>query len=178
MLSSRILAATAALLVSTPAIADDVKVGIGISGWDRVCAAHARKPGGHLQEERPRCYDQEDPAEGPASGHCVGGRAVRGDHRRNLDFLECQWCCDQADLPARQELRRRWHGNAKRYRFDQGSEGQDGRRVGTRHLSLFRPGLDAQEERPLGQGRNRGEYGTSRGCASIRGWSERCRHDV
>src|SRR3981081_2174430 len=33
MLSSRILAATAALLVSTPAIADDVKVGIGISGW-------------------------------------------------------------------------------------------------------------------------------------------------
>src|SRR5450432_154124 len=33
MLSSRILVATAALLVSVPAIADDVKVGIGISGW-------------------------------------------------------------------------------------------------------------------------------------------------
>src|ERR1700688_2851753 len=33
MLSSRILAATAALLVSAPAIADDVKVGIGISAW-------------------------------------------------------------------------------------------------------------------------------------------------
>jgi NitT/TauT family transport system substrate-binding protein len=33
MLSSRIFAATAALLVSVPAIADDVKVGIGISGW-------------------------------------------------------------------------------------------------------------------------------------------------
>src|ERR1700738_260743 len=33
MLSSRVLAAIAALLVSAPAIADDVKVGIGISGW-------------------------------------------------------------------------------------------------------------------------------------------------
>src|SRR5215207_7859401 len=33
MLSYRIFAATAALLVSAPAIAQDVKVGIGISGW-------------------------------------------------------------------------------------------------------------------------------------------------
>src|SRR5438477_1046460 len=33
MLSFRIFAATAALLVSAPAVADDVKVGIGISGW-------------------------------------------------------------------------------------------------------------------------------------------------
>src|SRR5438105_7383254 len=33
MLSFRIFAATAALLVSAPALADDVKVGIGISGW-------------------------------------------------------------------------------------------------------------------------------------------------
>src|SRR5438445_7779532 len=33
MISFRIFAATAALLVSAPALADDVKVGIGISGW-------------------------------------------------------------------------------------------------------------------------------------------------
>ena len=33
MLSFRIFAATTALLVSAPAIAQDVKVGIGISGW-------------------------------------------------------------------------------------------------------------------------------------------------
>src|SRR5215207_3030283 len=33
MLSYRIFAATAALLVSAPAVAQDVKVGIGISGW-------------------------------------------------------------------------------------------------------------------------------------------------
>src|SRR6266536_5806974 len=33
MRSFRIFAATAALLVSAPALADDVKVGIGISGW-------------------------------------------------------------------------------------------------------------------------------------------------
>src|SRR5881397_956458 len=33
MLSYRIFAATAALLVSAPAIAQDVKVAIGISGW-------------------------------------------------------------------------------------------------------------------------------------------------
>nr|WP_275184650.1 ABC transporter substrate-binding protein [Bradyrhizobium sp. CSA112] len=33
MLSYRIFAATAALLVSVPAVAQDVKVGIGISGW-------------------------------------------------------------------------------------------------------------------------------------------------
>src|SRR5712671_5487170 len=113
---------------------------------DRVCAAYARKPGGHLQEERSRRDDQEDSAEGPASGHCVRRRPVRSDHRRNLDFLECQWCCDQADIPARQELRRRWHGNAKRCRIDQGSEGQDDRRVHTRHRPLFHPGLDAQEK--------------------------------
>src|SRR6188474_3503243 len=33
MLSFRVFAATAALLVSAPAIAQDVKVGVGISGW-------------------------------------------------------------------------------------------------------------------------------------------------
>jgi len=33
MRSLGIFAATAALLVSAPAVADDVKVGIGISGW-------------------------------------------------------------------------------------------------------------------------------------------------
>src|ERR1700737_4826641 len=33
MRSLGIFAATAALLVSAPALADDVKVGIGISGW-------------------------------------------------------------------------------------------------------------------------------------------------
>jgi NitT/TauT family transport system substrate-binding protein len=33
MLSFRVFATTAALLVSAPAVADDVKVGIGISGW-------------------------------------------------------------------------------------------------------------------------------------------------
>src|SRR6476660_4695522 len=33
MLSSRIFAATVALLVSAPAVADDVKVAIGLSGW-------------------------------------------------------------------------------------------------------------------------------------------------
>jgi NitT/TauT family transport system substrate-binding protein len=33
MLSFRVFAAGAALLVSAPAVAQDVKVGIGISGW-------------------------------------------------------------------------------------------------------------------------------------------------
>jgi len=33
MLSSRIFAATAVLLMSAPAVAQDVKVAIGISGW-------------------------------------------------------------------------------------------------------------------------------------------------
>jgi ABC-type nitrate/sulfonate/bicarbonate transport systems, periplasmic components len=77
---------------------------------------------------------------------------VRGDHGRNLDFLECQWCCDQADLPARQELRRRRHGTRNDVASIKDLKGKTiaASAPGT---PLFRAGLDAQEERPLGQGR-------------------------
>ena len=49
---------------------------------------------------------------------------MRRDDGRDLGRVERQRRPDQADLPARQELRRRRHGGAQRRRVDQGIKGK------------------------------------------------------
>jgi hypothetical protein len=106
MLSYRVFAATAALLVSAPAVAQDVKVAIGISGWTGFAPLTLANQAGIFKKNGLDVTIKKIPQKGPPSGRCIGRHPVCGDHGRNLDFMECQWRCDQADLPARQELRR------------------------------------------------------------------------
>ena len=178
MRSFRIFAATAALLVSAPAVAQDVKVAIGISGWTGFAPLTLANEAGIFKKNGLDVTIKKIPQKDRHLADRLGRRPVRGDHGRDLDLLERQRRCDQADLPARQELRRRRHGRAQRRRDDQGSEGQDGRRVRARHRALFHAGLDAQEERPLGQGRDRRQPGAGRGRAGVRRRPERRGHDL
>ncbi|MGY4416034.1 ABC-type nitrate/sulfonate/bicarbonate transport system substrate-binding protein [Bradyrhizobium sp. LB7.1] len=67
MRSSKLFATIIALTASTPVLADDIKVGVGISGWTGFAPLTLAKGSRHLQEERPRRHHQEDSAEGPPS---------------------------------------------------------------------------------------------------------------
>ena len=154
MRSSTVFATIIALAAATPVLADDVKVGVGISGWTGFAPLTLAKEAGIFKKNGLDVDDQEDPAEGPPPRDRVGRRPVRRDDGRDLGRLERQRRRDQADLPARQELRRRRHGRAQRHREDRRPEGQDGRGLRARHLALLHAGLDPEEERPVGEGRH------------------------
>jgi hypothetical protein len=59
-------------------------------GLDGLCPADAGQGSRHLQEERPGREHQEDPAEGPPPGHCLGRHPVRRHHGGDLGRLERQ----------------------------------------------------------------------------------------
>ena len=145
---------------------------------DGLCPADAGQGGRHLQEERARRLHQEDPAEGPPPRDRLGRHPVRRHHGRDLDRLERQRRGHQADLPARQVLRRRRHGRAQRRHVDQGAEGQDGARFRARHGALFHARLVPEEERAVGEGRDRRQPGARRGRAGLRFRPGRCGHDL
>ena len=119
----------AALAYAAAAGAQDTKVAIGISGWTGFAPLTLAKEAGIFKKNGLDVDDQEDSAEGPPPRDRVGRRAVRGDDRRDLGRLERQRRADHADLPARQELRRRRHGRAQQHREDRRPQGQDRRGV-------------------------------------------------
>src|SRR5712671_6127897 len=177
MRSLGILAAIAALLVSAPVAADDVKVGIGISGWTGFAPLTLANQAGIFKKNGLDVTIKKIPQK---DRHLA---VASGDVQCAATTVET-WISWNANGVATKQIFQldksfgRWHGNAKRCRLDQGSEGQDDRRLRTRHRPLFHPGVDAQEKRPLGQGRYSGESGAGRGRASIRVRSERCSHDL
>ena len=164
--------------ISAPASAQETKVAIGISGWTGFAPLTLAKEAGIFKKNGLDVSHQEDPAEGPAPRDRLGRHPVRGHHGRDLDRLERQRRRHQADLPARQVLRRRRHGRAQRHRLDQGPQGQDGGRVRARHRALLHARLVPQEERPVGEGRDRRQPGAGRRGAGLRRRPERRRHDL
>ena len=132
---------------------------------DGLCAAHAGRQGRHLQEKRPGCGDQDDPAEGPPPGPCLQVHPVRCHHRGDPCGLECQWRAHRADLPDGQVLRRRRHRGARQHQQLCRPQWQDHRRGCARHRPLFRPGLDAEPppgSRPTARPHRRWPIRTSR----------------
>ena len=119
MLSFRIFAATAAVLVSAPAIAQDVKVA-SESPDGRVCAAHVANQAGIFKKNGLEVRSRRS-AEGPASampqGHPVRATTVE------TGFPECQWR-SQPKRSSSSQGTRRWHGKRETTGLDQGSEGQ------------------------------------------------------
>ena len=162
----------------TPAAAQETKVGIGMSGWTGFAPLTLAKQAGIFKKNGLDVDHQEDPAEGPPSGDRLRRHPVRGHHGRDLGRVERQRRRHQADLPARQVLRRRRHGRAQRRRLDQGSQGQDGRRLRAGHRALLHAGLVPEEERPVGEGRDRGQPRARRRRAGLRRRPERRRHDL
>ena len=100
----------AAALASTSALAQETKVAIGISGWTGFAPLTLAKEAGIFKKNGLDVTIKQDPAEGPPPGHRLGRHPVRRDDGGDLDRLECRRRAHHADLPARQELRRRRHG--------------------------------------------------------------------
>ena len=168
MRSYRIFAATAALLVSAPAVAQDVKVAIGISGWTGFAPLTLANQAGIFKKNgldvTIKKIPQKDRHLAVASGdiQCAATTVetwiswnANGVATKQIFQLDKSYGAD--GMAARNDVA-----------CDQGSEGQDGRRVRARHRALFHAGLDAQEERSHGQGRDRGEPGAGRGRAGLR----------
>ena len=171
--------AAAALFAATgPAAAQETKVAIGMSGLDRIPAAHARQGCRNLQEERPRRVDQDDSAEGPPPRDRLRRRPVRRHDCRDVDRLERERRGDEADLPDGQELWRRRHGGARQRREDRRPEGQDRRGFRARHRALLHAGLVPEEERAVGEGRHRRQSRARGRGAGVRRRPERCRDDL
>ena len=174
--------AVAVCIAASPAppsaAAQDTKVAIGISGWTGFAPLTLAKEAGIFKKNGLDVVDQEDPAEGPPPRDRLRRRAVRGDDRRDLDRLERQRRGDDADLPARQELRRRRHGRAQQRREDRRPQGQDRRGVGARHGAVLHARVVPQEERPVGEGRHRRQPRARPGRAGVRRRPERRGDDL
>ncbi len=170
--------ALAVALASTSALAQDVKVAIGMSGWTGFAPLTLANDAGIFKKNGLDVDAQEDPAEGPPPRDRLGRRPVRGDDRRDVGHLERQRRGDQADLPDGQELRRRRHGSAQQRAEDRRSQGQDGRRVGARHRALLHARVVPEEERPLGQGRDGRQPRARGGGAGVRRRPERRGDDL
>ena len=119
---------------------------------DRLRAAHARQGGRHLQEERPRRDDQEDPAEGPPPRHRLGRRPVRGDHGRDLDRAGTPNGVATTQIF---QLDKSYGADGMVVRNDIASikdlKGKTVAASAPGTVALFRAGLDAEEERPVGR---------------------------
>ena len=171
--------AAATLVVATaPAAAQETKVAIGMSGWtgfQPLTLAQGRRD---LQEERPRRFAQDDPAEGPSPGDRVRRHPVRGHHGRDVDRLERERRGHQADLPDGQELWRRRDGRSRQRREDRRPQGQDRRRLRAGDRAVFHAGLVPEEERAVGEGRHRRQPRARGRRAGVRRRPERRRDDL
>ena len=71
MRSSKLFATVVAVLVCAPALADDVKVGIGISGWTGFAPLTLAKEAGIFKKNGLDVDAEEDSAEGPSPRHRI-----------------------------------------------------------------------------------------------------------
>jgi NitT/TauT family transport system substrate-binding protein len=148
MRSSKLFATVVAVLVCAPALADDVKVGIGISGWTGFAPLTLAKEAGIFKKNgldvALRKIPQKDRHLAIASG----------DIQCAATTVETWISWNANGVATKQifQLDKSLGEDGMAVRSDQGSEGQDGRGVRARYLALFRTGLDAQEEWLVGQG--------------------------
>ena len=178
MRSYRIFAATAALLVSAPAVAQDVKVAIGISGWTGFAPLTLANQAGIFKKNGLDVTIKKIPQK---DRHLA---VASGDIQCAATTVET-WISWNANGVATKQI----------FQLDK-SYGADGMATRTDVASIkdlkgktvaasapgtapyFTLGMDAQEERPHGQGRDRGEPGAGSSRAGIRRRSERCGHDL
>jgi NitT/TauT family transport system substrate-binding protein len=121
------LAALLLAALASPAAAQNTPVAVGISGWTGFAPLTLAKEAGIFARNGLDVSIKKIPQ---ASRHLA---IQSGDIQCAATTVETwvAWnangVADQADLPARQVLRRRRHGGAQRHRLDQGPEGQDRR---------------------------------------------------
>jgi hypothetical protein len=90
--------------VFVPALAQETKVGIGISGWTGFAPLTLASQAGIFKKNGLDVSLKKIP-EGPPPRHRLRRYSMRGHHGRDLDLVERERRGDQADLPARQVLR-------------------------------------------------------------------------
>ena len=116
------LVAIAAATLATMALAQQTPltpVTIGMSGWTGFAPLTLAKEAGLFKKHGLDVTIKKIPQKDRHLAIASRRHPVRGDDRRDLDRLERQRHPDDADLPARQELRRRRHGGQARHRQDQ-----------------------------------------------------------
>ena len=173
-----IAAALGAALAATPAAAQDTKVAIGISGWTGFAPLTLAKEAGIFAKNGLDVTIKKIPQASRHLAIASGDIQCAATTVETWVVVERQRRRHHADLPARQVLRRRRHGGAQRHRLDQGPQGQDGRGLGARHRALFHAGLVPEEERPVGEGRDRRQHGAGPGGAGLHRRPERRGHDL
>jgi NitT/TauT family transport system substrate-binding protein len=88
----------------------ETKVAVGISGWTGFAPLTLAKEAGLFKKHGLDVTIKKIPQKDRHLAIAVGRHPVRRHHGRDLDRLERQRRGHDADLPARQELRRRRHG--------------------------------------------------------------------
>ena len=141
------------------ASAQETKVAVGISGWTGFAPLTLAKEAGIFKKNGLDVTHQEDPAGEPPPRDRVGRHPMRRHHGRDLDRVERQRRRHQADLPARQVLRRRRHGGAQRHRRRSRTSRARRSRPPRPARALFHARLVPEEERPVGEGRDRRQHG-------------------
>ena len=178
MRSFGIFAATAALLVSAPALAQDVKVGIGISGWTGFAPLTLANQAGIFKKNGLDVTIKKIPQK---DRHLA---IASGDIQCAATTVETWISWNANGVATKQifQLDKSYGADGMATRNDVASikdlKGKTVAASAPGTAPVFHASLDAQEERPLGQGRDRGKPGAGCGRTGIRGRSERCSHDV
>ena len=136
MRSYRIFAATAALLVSAPALAQDVKVAIGISGWTGFAPLTLANQAGIFKKNGLDVTIKKIPQK---DRHLA---VASGDIQCAATTVETWISWNANGVATKQifQLDKSYGADGmatETIRLDQGSEGQDGRCVRARHAPYF-----------------------------------------
>ena len=140
-------------------LAQETKVAIGISGWTGFAPLTLAKEAGIFKKNGLDVTIKKIPQKDRHLAIASGDIQCAATTVETWIVVERQRRRHQADLPARQVLRRRRHGRAQRHRLDQGPQGQDGRGLRARHRALLHARLVPEEERPDGEGRDHRQPG-------------------
>ena len=137
----------AALAYTAIAGAQDTKVAIGYSGWTGFAPLTLAKEAGIFKKNGLDVTLKKIPQKDRHLAIASGDVQCAATTVETWVVVERERRRHDADLPARQELRRRRHGRAQQHPEDRRPQGQDRGRVGARHGALLHAGLVPEEER-------------------------------
>ena len=122
-------ASAALFALPPPAAAQETKVAIGMSGWTGFAPLTLAKEAGIFKKNGLDVTIKKIPQKDRHLAIASGDVQCAATTVETWIVWNANGVRDDADLPARQELRRRRHGRAQQHREDRRPQGQDGRRV-------------------------------------------------
>ena len=165
-------------LAAGSASAQETKVAVGISGWTGFAPLTLAKEAGIFKKNGLDVTIKKVPQ---ASRHLA---IQSGDIQCAATTVETWIVWNANGVPTKQifQLDKSYGADGMVVRNDIASikdiKGKTGGGLRARHVALFRALLDAEEERPLREGRDRRQHGAGPGRASLHRRAERRGHDL